>query len=145
MEVSSCSMSLKKLTKMVLSEGGYSVVFSLKREWLFMKIVAKEKNYIFFYTFFFSFFLFLFFISLLFFFFSFFFLFFFIIFLFFWQCVEVLMHLLGHVSYVNCESCIVMDVLRWYVWFWCCDNCYLHGQYKWICIVGGGGTVEGMK
>ena len=55
------------------------------------------------------------------------------------------MHLLGHVSYVNCESCIVMDVLRWYVWFWCCDNCYLHGQYKWICIVGGGGTVEGMK
>ena len=76
MEVSSCSMSLKKLTKMVLSEGGYSVVFSLKREWLFMKIVAKEKNYIFFYTFFFSFFLFLFFISLLFFFFSFFFSFF---------------------------------------------------------------------
>ena len=103
MEVSSCSMSLKKLTKMVLSEGGYSVVFSLKRGWLFMKIVAKEKNYIFFYIssflFFFSFFLF----PSYSFFFVFFFLFFFFIFIFFWQCVEVLMHLLGHVCYVNCE------------------------------------------
>ena len=31
------------------------------------------------------------------------------------------------------------------VWFWYCDNCYLHGEYVWVCIIGAGRKIEGVK
>ena len=39
----------------------------------------------------------------------------------------------------------MFGMLRWPVWFWCCDNFCLHGGYVWVCTIGVGTKTEGMK